>query len=63
MLRKNSLMIEISLPRLPTRVIWGPSPSYPPLDPSGSTPPPAKPGEENFAVNLVSWFFDPSPSW
>jgi hypothetical protein len=42
----------------------GPFSSYPlPQDPSGNTPPPANLGEENFAVNLASRFFDPSPSW
>jgi hypothetical protein len=42
----------------------GLSSSYPPSqDPSGSYPPPAQPGEENFAANLASQFFNPSPPW
>jgi hypothetical protein len=61
--KKSSLMIGISLSRLPTRVIRVPLHLILPQDPSGSTPPPANPGEENFAVNLASRFFDPSPSW
>ena len=61
--KKSSLMIGISLSRLPTRVIRVPLHLILPQDPSGSTPPPANPREENFAVNLASRFFDPSPSW
>jgi hypothetical protein len=63
MLTKSSLMIEISLSRLPTRVIRALHRLILPQDPSRSTPPAANPGEENFAVNLASRFFDPSPSW
>jgi hypothetical protein len=62
-LRKSSLMIEISLSCLPTKVIQTPHLLILPQDPSGSTPPPANPGEEKFTVNLASRFFDPSPSW
>jgi hypothetical protein len=41
----------------------GPSSSYPPPRIHLAVIPPAQPGEENFAANLASQFFDPSPPW
>jgi hypothetical protein len=60
--RKNFLMIESSMSRLPTKgirihllhILL-------PRIHLAAIPPPAQPREENFAVNLASQFFDPSP--
>jgi hypothetical protein len=62
--RKNFLMTESSMSRLPTRgirvhlhLILLPRILL------AAILPPANPGEENFAANFASQFFDPSPPW
>jgi hypothetical protein len=59
--RKNILMIVSSMPLLPTRGIRVNLLHI--LHPRihRAAIPLAQPGEENFAVNLASQFFDPTP--
>jgi hypothetical protein len=61
--RKNFLMIESSMSRLPTKGIWVHLLHILLPRIHLAAIPPAQPGEENFAANLASQFFDPSPPW
>jgi hypothetical protein len=61
--RKNFLMIESSMSRLPTKGIQVHLLHILLPKIHLAAIPPAQPGEENFATNLASQFFDPSPPW
>jgi hypothetical protein len=61
--RKNFLMIESSMSRLPTREIRVHLLHILLPRIHLAAIPPTQSREENFAANLASQFFDPSPPW